>query len=351
MARHHSPTVAYVSHDERFTFGVPSTFLDLSWIGRDDLVRSNPDAAVRLSSEEARLILDNYTPRIIEPEVWDEIGAFVRDAALTAAPQSAYSAHRLAAVLTSFVAWTCHLRGMPQDAAVVFRRSTIQRYIEHQRTTGALTEGTLRNYRAMLYRVQEVLVPNPALPPSPALNKRSTVDPYSEAEVRLIRWWTTGQNTGLKIRKAMALSSLCLGAGLRAKEVIDLTAADIQVDDAGVLIHTAGREVPLLAEWEQTLLHVLQPLAPSDLVFGSPTRKSTRNALSDFVGNTSGSIKPRSDRMRATWLVTQLRSRTDIRALMRAAGITKFENLISYIEFIPELDNVAYRQALRLEAR
>lgn len=351
MARHHSPTLARVTRDMRFAFGVPPTFLDLSWIGRDDLVRSNPGAAVLLSSREARLILDKYTPRGIDLEVWEEIGPFVRDAALATAPQSAYSAHRLAVVITSFVVWTCHLRGLPQDAALVFRRSTIQRYIEHQRRAGTLTEGTLRNYRAMLYRVQEVLVPNPALPPSPSLNKRSTVDPYTDAEVQLIRWWATGQNTELKVRKAMAMASLCLGAGLRAIEVINLTSADVQADDAGILIHTAGREVPLLADWESSLLHVLEPLDPAALVFGPATRKSTRNVLSGFVETTSGSVRPRSDRMRATWLVTQLRARTDIRALMRAAGISKFENLAEYLKFTPELDTVEYRQALRQAAR
>ncbi len=200
----------------------------------------------------------------------------------------------------------------------------------------------------MLYRVQEILVPNPALPPSPALNKRSTVDPYTEDEVGLIRWWATGQNTELKIRKAMVMSALCLGAGLRAKEVIELRRADVQLDGAGIVIHTAEREVPLLARWEATLTHVLEPLADADLVFGLPTRKTTRNVLSGFVENTSGSLRPRSDRMRATWIVTQLRARTDIRALMQAAGITKFENLIYYIQFIPELDTDEYRAALRL---
>jgi hypothetical protein len=53
--------------------------------------------------------------------------------------------------------------------------------------------------------------------------------------------------------------------------------------------------------------------------------------------------------MRATWL-THLANRTDMRALMRAGGVEKFENLARLLKFVPELDTVEYRRHLRGEA-
>jgi integrase len=149
----------------------------------------------------------------------------------------------------------------------------------------------------------------------------------------------------------MSMAALCLGGGLRAKEVIELVAGDVHVDRSGIVVRTAGREVPLLGEWEKTLLPIVEPLAPDALVFPRSSTIRTRNVLSRFVDSTSGSIRPRSDRMRATWVVDHLRERTQIRALMRAAGVSKFENLTHYLQFIPELNTREYRHALRREAR
>jgi hypothetical protein len=73
--------------------------------------------------------------------------------------------------------------------------------------------------------------------------------------------------------------------------------------------------------------------------------------VSQFTGNIGGDLQPRADRMRATWLVWQLTERTNMRALMAAAGVSKFENLSRYLEFIPELDSRQYRRQLSLQAR
>lgn len=78
-------------------------------------------------------------------------------------------------------------------------------------------------------------------------------------------------------------------------------------------------------------------LEPNDYVFGARTRKTTRNLLSGFVENSAGNFRPRSDRMRATWLVTHLTAGTNMAALMRAAGVEKFENLARYLAYVPEL--------------
>lgn len=296
------------------------------------------------------MTLGRYTPEL-DADVWAEIGPFVRDAAIAAAPLTAYTAHRLAVVLSGFVAWAWNVEGLELSVRPMFRRTLILRYIDYRARTGDLAEGTLRNYRSMLLRVQETLAPEQGVERGRALNARTSMPPYTEADVRRIVTWTRGQNTEIKTRKAMAMASLCLGAGLHAVEVVTLRRCDVERLDGCVVVRAAGREVPVLAAWETMLTEVVAPLSSDDLVFGAPTRRTTRNVLSGFVASSSGTFRPRSDRMRATWIVHHLRAGTPIKELTRAAGITKFENLARYLEYVPDLDSREYRHRLRQAVR
>ena len=54
--------------------------------------------------------------------------------------------------------------------------------------------------------------------------------------------------------------------------------------------------------------------------------------------------------MRNTWIITHLIAGTNMRALMTAAGVTKFEHLDQLVAHVPALDASSYRQQLRTEA-
>lgn len=87
------------------------------------------------------------------------------------------------------------------------------------------------------------------------------------------------------------------------------------------------------------------------LVFGVSGREVHRNVLTRFTAKSTGTERPRSDRLRATWLVRHLAAGTPMKALMQAAGVSKFENLARYLQYIPELDTQQYRALLRMEAK
>jgi hypothetical protein len=114
-----------------------------------------------------------------------------------------------------------------------------------------------------------------------------------------------------------------------------------------------ARYVPLLARWEPWLRVAVTGLDAGDRVFGSPTRRNnSKNLVTAFIQQSvqpPGMPRPQTNRMRATWLVTHLTARTDMRALMTASGVGKFENLARLLQFVPKLDTVAYRQHLRRE--
>lgn len=299
-------------------------------------------------SEDARIRMTEYTPRI-DAERWTEIGPFVRDVVAVAAPVTSYTAHRLLIATTHYVNW-CRIIGLPLNAKVLFQPATIEHYIRGN--LNRLGEGTLRNYRSMLLRITEALFPEAMPKAMRPLNARGSFAPYAADELKQLINWANGQNTEAKRQKARAMLSLCTGAGLRAIEVAELRRHDVTVDKAGILvtIHSpvSTRFVPMLAGWEPLMRRALVGLNDTDPVFGMPGRTTYKNLLSGFVENTVGQDRPRSDRLRATWIVTHLRARTDMRALMEAAAVSKFENLARYLQFVPELDTDEYRKHLRM---
>jgi integrase len=344
--------------DMLMVFGTPPANIAelVPLIGRIDLVNARAMSvgghSIDHMADEAIGLLRRYTPRM-PADLWAQIGPFVRDAASSAAPLTKYTAHRLMTTLSGYVAWAYQTKGMPLEAKLLFRREAIDLYINDFQRSSGLAPGTLRNYRSTLLRVSEVLLPEHNPYKVKPLNDRGSIPPYNQAEAREIVRWMRGQGTDAKVQKATAMACLGMGAGLKAVEIADLRRRDIIVDVNGILVTTTQgvpRSVPMLAKWEPPLRRLLEPLDAADFVFGIPTRSNYRNMLSNFVANTTGEIRPRTDRMRATWIVTHLEARTNMRALMRAAGVDKFENLARYLRYLPELDTDEYRRHLRLEA-
>ena len=295
--------------------------------------------------------LHDYTPEN-GLRFWPDVEQFVRDAVSLTAPQTTYTARRLMMVTAPFVIWCRQAQAWPLEFDVIFSRQAIEQYCE--RNPRKVSPGTLRNYRSMLLRVSEVVLPEDNPPPLKALNDRTSVPPYTASEMDRFKVWALGQGTALGVQKAVAMLALCAGAGLRSSEVGALLLDDLLIDADGIMITVQGgthpREVPVLAEWEPWLLRAIEKMQPGQPVWGSPNRRNLRNLLSGFTTQSSGT-PPRSDSLRATWLVTHLRAGTPMKGLMRAGGVEKFENLRRYLQYIPELNTAEYRGYLRLEAK
>ena len=301
-------------------------------------------------------VFETYTPNN-GLETWPEVRQFVIDAATLAAPQTVYTAQRLLTVSAPYVIWCRQSRGLPLSFDVIFSRQVIELYVQADRRKRVapggrqLSDGSRRNYRSMLLRISEVLVPEDNPAPMTALNARTSEPPYDAATMSAHQRWALGQSTALRVQKATTMLALCAGAGLRSSEIGELTVGDLTIDDAGVLVTVRGRfprSVPLLAQWESWLVRAIEGRGEAEPVWGNPGRMQSRNMLSGFTAQSDGN-PPRSDRLRATWLVTHLAAGTPMKELLRASGVEKFENLTRYLEHIPGLDTAAYRTLLRLE--
>lgn len=299
-------------------------------------------------NEGVRAVMTNYKPQRSHPE-WTRIEAFVKDACSLAAPKTTYTASLLLTVTSAFALWCVAEQGWPLQADVIFSRQAIDTYCSQENPDRS--EGTRRNYRAILMRVSEVVAPEEHPETMTPLSRKRIAAPYSKKEIEEFSLWAVGQPSAEKRRRAMLMLVFCAGAGLRSSDVSNVYPDDVLVDELGITITVRGtnpRLVPLGGQWEPWMVAILAQVPRDIPIWGKPNRTLDGKLLSSFTQYTVGQ-RPRGDRLRATWIVAHLRTGTRIKELMRALGVDKFENLPRYLEFVDELDDDSYRVQLRGE--
>ncbi|MGA7148813.1 MAG: hypothetical protein WBX17_10040, partial [Microbacterium sp.] len=276
-----------------------------------------------------------------------ELDAFIRDSVTLAAPHTAYAATLMMRTVSRYVVWCVRKQGWPLDGRIIWSIRGIDLYS----TTANLdrSEGTRGNYRAMLMRVSEVLLPDEHPERTTPLTGRQTSAPYSPEEMLEFRAWAGRQLTPLKLDRAMLMLTLCAGAGLRPSELPLLYSRHILIDAQGVLIHVptdTPRDVPLLAEWEEWMTALAGRRPSDESLWGAVNRRNTHNLTSVFTESSNGR-PPRADRLRQTWLAHHLIAGTPLKELHRAAGVAKFQHLHHLLEHVAALPEADYRRALR----
>lgn len=300
---------------------------------------------------QVRMYIERYRPNVPSAH-WEVIGPFTQQAAIDAAPYVPYRYERVLSDICMHVHWCWSTAGLPLERSLVFHRDTIE---EHIRTgCGHLSDPSRGNRRSSLLAVARTL-----LPPGEAVTKLTPLcranpsRPYSPDEVSQLQSWALGQNTARRRRDAHTLLALGLGAGLSASEMRELRVGAISVDDEGVLVTVGGKRprlVPVLQQWEAPLRHLHAHAPASRLAFGvERTRPASRNAITNFVARTKGvGLKPQSQRLRATWIVTHLLHGTRVDYLSAASGLATTEMIDRFSVFLPPVNVVAHRRHLRL---
>jgi hypothetical protein len=289
-----------------------------------------------------------YRPAIPDAH-WATIGEFVRNAVTDSIAGTPYSMTELMSTVTRHVHWCWQAAGFELDREVIFSRRVIAHAVGQ--STRGLTPASQANLRAQLLRVAEQLLDDDGLLHLPALPSSSPSKPYTSSELTVLRSWSRGQTTPRGRQSAAALVSLGVGAGLAARELCAVTAADVCEDDEGVLVSvTSGRcrTVPLLRSWEEMLLETVSSAKPGVPLFRPGHGTFYPNIVTNFVARSAGiELKPQSPRMRATWVVTMLAAGVAPRELMRAAGVSSLEAFTRFMPFVPPGDEGLARFTLR----
>lgn len=279
--------------------------------------------------------------------------AFIRDAAVLVSEQSTYDISRATLIIGRYVDWAEHSRGLPLAARLMFDPQVIDLYIRDAVEDKRLAKSSVAAYRAVLRRACEILLPrdlpNSILPVEAA----SPLAPYTPDQLAMFGPWMTDQNTEVRKRKAIALTCLGLGCGLRAGEINRLRRVHINDEDGITVTIPTGdtlREVPMLRRWEPAFRRLIEGLDGYDHVFGAPQRSEKLNAISEFVHDATGILKPSTYRMRSTWIVGRLVAQVDLPTLLQAAGLSRLEKLADYLPYLPQPDDTTFA-TLRKEVR
>lgn len=283
---------------------------------------------------------------------WESVRALVVEAATTVATSTGLKRDRLMVIAAPFADWVVNVNGYPTTTVVVFHPVMVRRYVT--RDDVAWSDTTRRTYRSALLRMSRALIGDVPLRFAPT-TPQNTAAPYDDLDLHLLESWARGQSTAARRRSAGVVLALCTGAGLKANEVLQVRRSDITADRNGIVVTVTngGRAVPLLARFEQLLLDSVADVEADHWVFGSPKRiKHGISTLTTFLYDTDRGREPDpvTPRMRNTWLITHLLAGTNMRALMTAAGVTKFEHLDQLVAHVPALDAASYRKQLRAEA-
>lgn len=239
-----------------------------------------------------------------------------------------YRHENLLTAVQHHVRWAHVVSGLPLEREFLFRRDVIAVAVQQ---LPMKSDASLGRRRAILLRVAEALgVSERAMPP---LYGSEPSAPYAAQEIAELRVWSAVQQESRR-ESARVLLALGIGAGLTSSELCGVTASDISSDASWIEVSgPRARSVHVEAEWRDALsgaLHI------TDAPIFQPSVRWCPNKISDFVRSTRGDqLRPKPQRMRATWLLQRMTDGIPVQDLLYAAGVKSLDALARFERFLP----------------
>lgn len=259
------------------------------------------------------------------------IEQFVREAVMNVLAASPYDEATLRTVTARLCRWATD-QALPIDASL-FQPSSIERHI---------TEGlpnykwaSRSNVRSILLRMSESLLGEQAarirhLPIGPS----SASEPFTADETAMVRAWASTQKLSRRT-SAAALVGLGAGAGISAGELTAMKVSDVAEDGSSVTVRQGrSRTVVVDPRYRALVKRALKGRGSDEWIFSPHRRVSGKNLVSGFVAhNPCESVKISSRRLRATWIVEQLRAGLSPIELRAASGVESLSALDRFLRY------------------
>jgi len=239
-----------------------------------------------------------------------------------------YRYENLLVAVQHHVRWAHVVSGLPLEREFLFRRDVIAVAVQQ---LPMKSDASLGRRRAILLRVAEALgVSERAMPP---LYGSEPSAPYAAQEIAELRVWSAVQEESRR-GSARVLLALGIGAGLTSSELCGVTSSDISSDASWIEVSgPRARAVQVEAEWRDALrgaLHI------TDGPIFQPNVRWYPNKISDYVRSTRGDqLRPKPQRMRATWLLRRMTDGIPVQDLLYAAGVKSLDALARFERFLP----------------
>jgi hypothetical protein len=275
-----------------------------------------------------------YRPLGVDDERWQAVRPFVVDVARKLGLGPSPSGARTLRAIVRLAIW-CLGEGLPLDIELVFDPDTVERFA----TVGLAQERSRATYRATLRRVGPVLTRRAPWEPRPkAVARRQVANPYTSAELELLRADALMQPTPSRRRAARALLALGAGAGLDGRWVSRVAAEDVTWPAGVVLVRVgepSARVVPILADWEEEVLELAATAGDEFLVGGRSMSRNRGGVLAASLVVPFGHPRLSASRLRSTWMVHHLTVGTRLPELAQGAGLAGVTVLSDLLSFVP----------------
>ena len=264
-------------------------------------------------------------------------------------PHSPRRARTLLNAVTQMAVWA-DATGLPLDAAVVLRPSTIDRFVVEG--CRELSKGTKTNYRTQLRAVGRRVLSADLFPPRPVTLPRTEQErPYEVSEVAATLAWARSLPTTRMQRNLSALLGLGLGAGLVSQEMTQLIGEDVVRDSEGVFIRVGGakaRQVPVVRGWEDVVADLAAESGRRPFFLPDRTEIRRYHIVNFIEGchRPNGGPQLSVERLRITWIVNHLTAGIPVQVVARAAGVQPAQ-LTKYFTFVSPLGDTEARRLLR----
>ncbi len=276
--------------------------------------------------------IQSYRPRAgtCSDELWQAIATTVRTAVNDAGVATTGRQVRpYLGTLTGLFVWM-HGEGYELDLDLALAGPTVEAYV----ATVAGHKATVRSRLRKLARGNNI---DPDAGVDVRYTRREFQPPYTADEVAAL--WEYGQALTNTQRGQVICTAVALGAGcgLRARELRRVEASDVHDHDGVCHVRVDGRCIPVRAGYEDWVRHVAAQ-RPTGALVGDATGVNSLAKVWAWVQNQPGSPPLSVYRLRSTWLCALLGSDVAVTRVMAWAGLTKYNSLDGYREYLPDED-------------
>lgn len=243
--------------------------------------------------------------------------------------------------------------GFSLSGGDLFSPASIVDYVANR--TPTVGPAAKAQYQRSLREVAFAVLGPAVSPPEPVvIGARDPQPPYTARDVVVLKGRAAGAPTQAVRDDLTTVIAGGLGAGLGAGDWRHLRGTDVVVDGGGVLVRVPGakpRDVPVLAGWEDVVAAAARRVGDGYLVRPRARTRTGRAVLDRLITVAVSGDNPKlnAQRLRATWIVWHLCSRTPLDVLATAAGIDRGDSgaIARYLRFVPDMDASEARSLLR----
>jgi integrase len=259
------------------------------------------------------------------------IERFVDEAVVRVLPDTPYDEAILRTVTARLCRWAMG-EALPIDVSL-FQPSSIERHILEGLPN--YTWASRSNVRSILLRMSEALLGENAarirhLPIGPS----TASEPFTADEAATVRAWASAQKLSRRT-SAAALVGLGAGAGITAGELTAMKVSDVAADGSSVTVREGrSRTVVIDPRYRGLVKRAVKNRGFDEWIFSPQRRVAGKNLVSGFVAhNPSESVAINARRLRATWIVEQLRAGVPSMELRLASGVESLSALDRFLRY------------------